>query len=50
LASHRLRALFWLATHVFVVTYEEPTLVRKFGAEYAVFWVNVPRLSPWRAE
>jgi protein-S-isoprenylcysteine O-methyltransferase Ste14 len=40
-------ALFWLATHVFVVTYEEPMLVRKFGAEYAVFYINVPR---WRRQ
>ena len=46
--------LFWVATHVFVVTYEEPTLERRFGAEYAAFRANVPRwiprLRPWRAE
>jgi protein-S-isoprenylcysteine O-methyltransferase Ste14 len=27
-------ALFWLACHVFVVTYEEPTLKRTFGVNY----------------
>jgi len=26
-------ALFWLAVHVFVVAYEEPVLLRAFGAE-----------------
>jgi len=45
-------ALFWLASHVFVVVYEEPTLERSFGTEYAAFRANVPRwiprLSPWR--
>ena len=46
-------ALFWLACHVFVVTYEEPTLRRTFGMEYETFLANVPRwiprLTPWRA-
>jgi protein-S-isoprenylcysteine O-methyltransferase Ste14 len=46
-------ALFWLACHVFVVTYEEPTLRRTFGLEYEAFRANVrrwiPRLTPWRA-
>jgi len=45
-------ALFWLACHVFVVTYEEPTLKRTFGMEYETFLANVPRwiprLTPWR--
>src|SRR5262249_8367364 len=44
----------WLATHVFVFIYEEPTLRRKFGAEYEVYCRNVrrwwPRASPWKAE
>ena len=44
-------ALFWLACQVFVVTYEEPTLERTFGAEYQAFRANVPRwiprLRPW---
>ena len=46
-------ALFWLACHVFVVTYEEPTLRRTFGLEYEAFRADVPRwiprLTPWRA-
>jgi protein-S-isoprenylcysteine O-methyltransferase Ste14 len=46
--------LFWLACHLFVVAYEEPTLERTFGAEYEAFRGNVPRwiprLTPWRAE
>lgn len=44
-------ALVWLVSHLFVVIYEEPTLRRKFGAEYAEFCANVPRwvprLRPW---
>lgn len=44
-------AAFWLACHLFVVFYEEPTLRRSFGAEYDVFRANVPRwiprLRPW---
>jgi protein-S-isoprenylcysteine O-methyltransferase Ste14 len=45
-------ALVWLAFHLFVLAYEEPTLRKTFGAEYAEFCANVPRwvprLSPWR--
>ncbi len=45
--------LAWLVTHLFVVTYEEPTLRKTFGAEYDAFCANVPRwiprLSPWNA-
>jgi protein-S-isoprenylcysteine O-methyltransferase Ste14 len=45
-------ALFWLACHVFVIVYEEPTLQRMFGDEYEAFRANVPRwvprLKPWR--
>jgi protein-S-isoprenylcysteine O-methyltransferase Ste14 len=44
-------ALSWLVSHLFVVIYEEPTLRRKFGDEYAEFCANVPRwipqLRPW---
>jgi len=44
-------ALGCLVSHLFVVTYEEPTLRRKFGDEYAEFCANVPRrlprLRPW---
>jgi protein-S-isoprenylcysteine O-methyltransferase Ste14 len=46
-------ALVWLAFHLFVVGYEEPTLRRSFGAEYEKFCANVPRWIPrlraWRA-
>ena len=31
---------------LFVVFYEEPTLRRKFGAEYEVYCRNVPRWVP----
>ena len=45
--------LVWLACHAFVVGYEEPTLVRRFGTEYEDFRANVsrwiPRLTPRRA-
>ena len=36
-------ALFWLAFHLFVVAYEEPTLEQTFGGEYEAFRANVPR-------
>jgi protein-S-isoprenylcysteine O-methyltransferase Ste14 len=46
-------AVFWLATHLFVVTYEEPKLEQMFGAEYEAFRAGVPRwiprMTPWRA-
>jgi protein-S-isoprenylcysteine O-methyltransferase Ste14 len=45
--------LAWLAFHAFVVGYEEPALVDRFGTEYEDFRANVPRwiprLTPWRA-
>jgi protein-S-isoprenylcysteine O-methyltransferase Ste14 len=48
-----LGALFWLAFHLFVVAYEEPTLQGTFGAEYEAYRANVqrwiPRVTPWRA-
>jgi protein-S-isoprenylcysteine O-methyltransferase Ste14 len=41
----------WLVTHVFVLTYEEPTLRKSFGAEYENYRAHVPRwiprLTPW---
>jgi protein-S-isoprenylcysteine O-methyltransferase Ste14 len=44
-------ALVWLATHLFVLLYEEPTLTRRYGDEYLRFKQNVPRwlarLTPW---
>jgi len=46
-------AFLWLAFHLFVVAYEEPTLRETFGSEYEDYRVNVPRwiprLTPWRA-
>jgi protein-S-isoprenylcysteine O-methyltransferase Ste14 len=36
----------WLCFHSFVVSYEEPTLRRGFGAEYEAFCVKVPRWIP----
>jgi len=42
--------LVWLAFHVFVLVYEEPTLTRTFGSEYQNFRNNVPRWIPrWKA-
>ena len=42
----------WLAFHLFVLIYEEPTLRKSFGVEYETFCAHVPRwiprLSPWR--
>jgi protein-S-isoprenylcysteine O-methyltransferase Ste14 len=44
-------ALFWFATHIFAVLYEELRLERTFGAEYRNYRANVPRwiprLTPW---
>jgi protein-S-isoprenylcysteine O-methyltransferase Ste14 len=44
-------AVPWLAAHVFVVAYEEPTLRATFGEEYEAFCAAVPRwvprLTPW---
>lgn len=43
----------WLATNLFVLTYEERTLRKTFGAEYAAYCAHVPRwiprFTPWRA-
>ena len=47
-------ALLWLAFHVFVVAYEEPTLAQTFGSEYEAFRAAVPRwiprMTPWRSK
>ncbi len=44
--------VIWLGFFAFVVLYEEPTLRRKFGAEYEEFCAEVPRwiprLKPWK--
>jgi len=46
-------ALIWLAFHIFVLAYEEPTLRQSYGTEYESYRANVPRwlprLTPWRA-
>ena len=39
-------ALLWLAFHLFVVAYEEPTLEQTFGGDYEAFRANVPRWIP----
>jgi len=39
-------AFIWLAAHVFVLLYEEPTLERKFGDEYRAYRQRVPRWIP----
>jgi protein-S-isoprenylcysteine O-methyltransferase Ste14 len=45
--------LVWLCFHAFVLGYEEPTLRRQFGDDYAAFCKHVPRwiprLKPWDA-
>ncbi len=44
--------LIWLAFHLFVLLYEEPTLRATFGDEYEAFCAHVPRWIPrlkgWR--
>lgn len=39
-------AIFLLATHLLVVLYEEPTLRRSFGADYAAYCHHVRRWLP----
>jgi protein-S-isoprenylcysteine O-methyltransferase Ste14 len=39
-------AAFLLATHVFVIAYEEPTLRRTFDGEYRAYCRQVPRWLP----
>jgi protein-S-isoprenylcysteine O-methyltransferase Ste14 len=36
----------WLITHLFVTSYEEPTLKKKFGAAYEEYLKRVPRWIP----
>lgn len=47
-------AILWLAFHVQVVVYEEPTLEQTFGTEYEAFRAAVPRwiprITPWRPQ
>jgi protein-S-isoprenylcysteine O-methyltransferase Ste14 len=44
-------AAVWLATHLFVLAYEEPTLRRSFPKDYEAFFAAVPRwiprFTPW---
>ncbi len=42
-------AAWWFAFHLFVVSYEEPTLRAKFGAEYERYAASVGRWLPGRA-
>ena len=42
-------AVFLVAAHLFVVGYEEPTLTRLFGAEYASYRGRVGRWLPRRS-
>jgi protein-S-isoprenylcysteine O-methyltransferase Ste14 len=39
-------ALVWLVSHLFVITYEEPTLQESFGAEYKTYRSDVSRWIP----
>jgi protein-S-isoprenylcysteine O-methyltransferase Ste14 len=39
-------AAIWLAFHLFVLFYEEPTLESSFGEQYASFRAEVPRWIP----
>jgi protein-S-isoprenylcysteine O-methyltransferase Ste14 len=43
-----------LVIHLFVIAYEEPTLERQFGAQYAAYRSGVrrwwPRTTPWRMD
>jgi protein-S-isoprenylcysteine O-methyltransferase Ste14 len=43
-------AIIWLACHVFVVTYEEPVLRRRYGAQFEEYCMQarrwLPRLTP----
>lgn len=43
-------AAFLLATHLFVLAYEEPTLRRTFGAEYAAYCDRTGRWWPKRGK
>jgi protein-S-isoprenylcysteine O-methyltransferase Ste14 len=44
-------SIAWLATHLFILVYEEPTLARRYPDEYPRYKRNVPRwlprLTPW---
>jgi protein-S-isoprenylcysteine O-methyltransferase Ste14 len=46
-------AIAWLVTHLFVLTYEEPTLHKTFGPEFETYRTQVPRwipsVTPWQS-
>lgn len=46
-------AFLWVAFHLFVLAYEEPTLTQTYGAEYEDYRAHVrrwiPRLTAWQA-
>jgi len=46
LAFAELAIAFFAGTILFVLLYEEPTLRRKFGAEYEAYCRRVPRWIP----
>ena len=41
-------ACFFIAFHIFIIAYEEPTLKRKFGGDYEDYLERVPRWLPKR--
>jgi protein-S-isoprenylcysteine O-methyltransferase Ste14 len=41
-------AVVFILFFLFVVLYEEPILMRKFGESYLQYCKNVPRWIPWR--
>jgi protein-S-isoprenylcysteine O-methyltransferase Ste14 len=47
-------AFIWLAFHLFITGYEEPTLRRTFPDDYATYAAHVrrwlPRLKPWEGQ
>lgn len=42
--------LVWLATHAFIVFYEEPKLRKTYGAAYDAYRSHVSRWFPWRKQ
>jgi len=50
--ASRWLGVVWAVFHAFVLSYEEPTERRRFGAEYARYCAAVPRwiprLRPWK--
>jgi len=39
-------AAVWLVSHIFVLAYEEPTLRRRYGAQFDAYCTYVPRWLP----